>query len=101
MTENRRAVHPGEIILEEMMRGFKVSADELAQALDIPRYRVHALVTGASKVTPELAVKLGYVLDTTPEFWLNLQHSHDLATMHSLNVDTTSLTKLSHKLDKQ
>ena len=41
--------------------------------------RINELVRGKRGVTPETAWLLSQALNTTPEFWLNLQASYDLA----------------------
>jgi len=51
----------------------------LAAHLGIPVQRINELVRGKRGVTPETAWLLAQAFGTTPEFWLNLQASHDLA----------------------
>ena len=48
--------------------------------VDAVHQRINELVRGKRGVTPETAWLLGQALDTTPEFWLNLQAAYDLAT---------------------
>jgi antitoxin HigA-1 len=57
-----------------------VTQESLAAALRVTRYSVNQLVNGKRNITPEMAVRLGKVLGTSPEFWLNLQMKADLAT---------------------
>jgi addiction module HigA family antidote len=45
-----------------------------------PAQRINEIVRGKRGVTPETAWLLADAFDTTPEFWLNLQAAHDLAT---------------------
>jgi addiction module HigA family antidote len=52
----------------------------LAEHLGVPLQRVNELVRGRRGVTPETAWLLSQAFGTTPEFWLNLQASYDLAT---------------------
>ena len=51
----------------------------LAEHLDVSVQRVNELVRGKRGVTPETAWLLSQALNTTPEFWLNLQAAYDLA----------------------
>ena len=51
----------------------------LAAHLGIPVQRINELVRGKRGVTPETAWLLAQAFGTTPEFWLNLQASFDLA----------------------
>jgi addiction module HigA family antidote len=51
----------------------------LAEHLGVPVQRINELVRGKRGVTPETAWLLAQALNTTPEFWLNLQATYDLA----------------------
>jgi addiction module HigA family antidote len=41
--------------------------------------RINELVRGKRDITPETAWLLAQALNTTPEFWVNLQSAYDLA----------------------
>jgi len=73
-----RPIHPGEILLEEYLKPLEMSARKLADAIDVPPNRVSAIIAGEREVTPDTALRLGRAFDTSPEFWLNLQQTHDL-----------------------
>jgi addiction module HigA family antidote len=73
--------HPGEILREEFLMPLGQTQVALAEHLGIPVQRINELVRGTRGVTPETAWLLAQALDTTPEFWLNLQAAYDLA-MH-------------------
>ena len=62
----------------------------LAEHIGVPLQRVNELVRGKRGITPETAWLLAQALNTTPEFWLNLQASYDLA----LNRPTRKVQKL-------
>ena len=51
----------------------------LAEHLKVSVQRINELVRGKRGVTPETAWLLAQALNTTPEFWLNLQIAYDLA----------------------
>ena len=70
-------VHPGEILREEMGER-DLSANALAQALDIPANRITAILNGQRGVTADTARRLSQSFGTTPEFWLNLQKTWEL-----------------------
>ncbi len=72
-------VHPGEILKEEFLNPFGLSAGKLAKALNLPRTRIERLVSGARGVSPDTALRLARYFGTSPEFWLNLQRGHDLS----------------------
>jgi len=77
--ENRVPTHPGEILREEFLVPLGQTQVALAAHIGVPIQRINELVRGKRGVTPETAWLLSQALDTTPEFWLNLQGSHDLA----------------------
>ncbi len=70
-------VHPGEILREEMDER-DLSANALAQSLDIPTNRITAILNGQRGVTADTARRLSRYFGTTPAFWLNLQKTWDL-----------------------
>jgi addiction module HigA family antidote len=77
--ENRIPTHPGVILRQEFLIPLGVSQVALAAHLGTSVQRVNELVRGKRGVTPETAWLLAQALNTTPEFWINLQAAHDLA----------------------
>lgn len=76
---NRVPTHPGEILVEEFLRPIGQTQVALAAHVGVPVQRINELVRGKRGVTPETAWLLSQALGTSPEFWLNLQSSYDLA----------------------
>ena len=77
--ESRIPTHPGEILLAEFLVPLGLTQVALAAHLHIPVQRVNELIRGKRGVTPDTAWRLAQAFNTTPEFWVNLQTSHDLA----------------------
>ena len=77
--DNRVPTHPGVILSQEFLEPLGVSQVPFAAHLGVPVQRINELVRGKRGVTPETAWLLALALDTTPEFWINLQTAHDLA----------------------
>ncbi|MDK1029218.1 MAG: HigA family addiction module antitoxin [Anaerolineae bacterium] len=77
--ENRIPTHPGEVLLEEFLNPLGITQVRFAEHIDVPVQRVNEVVRGKRGITPETAWLLAGALDTTPEFWLNLQSNYDLA----------------------
>jgi addiction module HigA family antidote len=75
----RIRTHPGEILREEFMKPYNVSAHALAMALRVPATRIGEIINERRAVTPDTALRLARCFGTTPEFWLNLQQAHDLS----------------------
>lgn len=71
------AVHPGEVLAEELEeRG--VSATELARQIRVPANRISQLINGKRMITADTALRLGHWLGMNPQFWMNLQAQYDL-----------------------
>ena len=77
--ENRIPTHPGEILQEEFLKPLGVTQVAFSTHIGVPVQRVNELIRGKRGVTPETAWLLAQALNTTPEFWVNLQTAHDLA----------------------
>ena len=77
--EHRVPTHPGVILSQEFLAPLGVSQVAFAAHLDVPVQRINELVRGKRGVTPETAWLLSQALNTTPEFWINLQTAFDLA----------------------
>lgn len=77
--EGRIPVHPGVVLSQEFLVPLGVTQVALAAHLGVPVQRINEIVRGKRGVTPETAWLLSQALNTTPEFWTNLQTAHDLA----------------------
>lgn len=75
---NRAPTHPGEMLLEEFLKPLGLTQVQLAEAIRVPFQRVNQIVRGRRGVTPDTALRLAALFDTTPEFWLNMQQTWDL-----------------------
>ena len=73
-----RAVHPGEILREDILPEIKISESKLAEYLNISRMTVNRLVNERQSVSPDMALRLGRLFGNSPDFWLNLQNAYDL-----------------------
>ena len=75
-----RPVHPGEILLEEFMKGSDpgINANTLAKALEVAPNRITAIIKGQRGITGDTAVRLAAFFNTTAEFWMNLQKTYEL-----------------------
>jgi addiction module HigA family antidote len=68
-----KPVHPGEILREEFMEPLALNANRLALALRVSAPGVYEIIREERDISPEMALRLGRCLGTTPEFWLNSQ----------------------------
>ena len=81
--------HPGEI-LREYTNEIGKSITEIAQGLDISRKNLSLILNGHGGISAEMAIKLSVALNTTPQFWLNLQRNYDLWQAQQ-KVDTSRI----------
>ena len=78
----RRAVHPGEILKDELDE-LGVSQTTFAREIDVPPNRVSQIISGKRSVTSDTALRFGHWFGVDPQFWLNLQTQFDLAEAES------------------
>jgi antitoxin HigA-1 len=76
---NRVATHPGIILLKEFIEPLGLSQKALSAHIGIPVQRINEIVRGKRGVSPNTAWLLAGAFNTSPEFWLNLQATHDLS----------------------
>lgn len=73
----KRAVHPGEILKDELDE-LGVSPTEFARQIDVPPNRVSQIIAAKRSITGDTALRFGHWFGTDPQFWLNLQAHFDL-----------------------
>jgi addiction module HigA family antidote len=78
-----KPIHPGEILREEFMVPLHLNANKLALALHVSAPSIYDIVKEERGISPEMALRLGYVFGTTPDFWLNLQSEFDLRVVRN------------------
>ena len=72
------AIHPGEILREELMKPLKLSSYKLARELHLTVPRVNDIVRERRAITADTAVRLAKYFGMPPEFWLGLQADYDI-----------------------
>ncbi|OFY65543.1 MAG: addiction module antidote protein, HigA family [Bacteroidetes bacterium RIFCSPLOWO2_02_FULL_36_8] len=71
-------VHPGEILMEEFLIPFGISAYKLSNDLGIPQTRISEIVKGNRRITADTALRFSQYFGTTAKFWMGLQDDYDL-----------------------
>ena len=74
----RRPTHPGEMLREDFLPDYGLTAAGLASAMRVSRQSVNELLRGRRAVSPEMALRLGKLFGNSPEFWLTAQRAVDL-----------------------
>ena len=70
--------HPGVLLREVILPALHLTVKDAAEKLGISRQTLHAILSGKSAVTPEMAVRLGKFCGDGPGIWLRMQQAHDL-----------------------
>ncbi len=76
--------HPGEILLEEFLQPLGLSQRGFARKLGWTPRKLNEIIKGKRNITAATSIDLAQALDTTPEFWLNLQQARDLSQAYKL-----------------
>ncbi len=78
---NKREIpptHPGEMLREDFIPDFELTASSLASAVGVSRQTINELLRERRAITPVMALRLSRLFGNSPEFWINAQHSRDL-----------------------
>jgi plasmid maintenance system antidote protein VapI len=89
---------PGEILIEEFLKSYNVSVEQLIEEINLPEKTADAtidweyrlpkgealaaktipdLIDGKIEITPNIAERLAHYFGTSCEFWLNLQKEYN------------------------
>ena len=71
-------IHPGEILSEEFLIPFNISAYKLAKDIEIPQTRISEIVKGNRRITADTALRLSKYFGNSAKFWLGLQDDFDI-----------------------
>jgi antitoxin HigA-1 len=70
--------HPGEMLREDVLPALGKPKTEIARLLGISRQTLYDILDEKQPITPAMALRIGKLLGTSPESWLNMQHAYDL-----------------------
>lgn len=73
-----RPTHPGEFLREDVLPALGIPKTEVAKRLGISRAMLYAILAEKAPISPAVALRLGRLLNTTAESWLNMQRDYDL-----------------------
>ena len=75
-----RPIHPGEVLREDYLVPLGMSANALANALNVPAPRINDVVRERRGVSADTAMRLARYFGGDARSWLNLQTAYDLRT---------------------
>ncbi len=77
MAELLKNPHPGEILKYEFLEEIGMSQNALADALGVPRNRIHAIVKGERDITADTDLRLCKFFRLSEGYFLRLQNAFD------------------------
>jgi addiction module HigA family antidote len=66
-------IHPGEVLFEEFLIPFEISAYKLAKDIGIPQTRVSEILKGNRRITADTALRLSKYFGNSAKFWLDFR----------------------------
>ncbi len=91
----RRPTHPGEMLREDFLPDFDLTATSLAKAVGVSRQSINELLREQRGVSPSMALRLAKLFGNSPEFWLNAQRAVDLwDTAQEIEEDVSRIQTL-------
>ncbi len=74
----RRPTHPGEMLREDFLPDYGLTASRLAKEVGVSRQSINELLRGRRAISPEMSLRLSRLFGNTPDFWLNAQRKVEL-----------------------
>jgi addiction module HigA family antidote len=75
----KNPAHPGRIVKSACLEPLGLSVTAAAKVLGVTRQTLTKVINGRSGISPEMAIRLSKAFGSTPETWLRMQVSFDLA----------------------
>lgn len=73
-----RAVHPGEMLREDVLPALGKSKAEIARLLGVSRQTLYDVLNEKQPITANLALRIGKLVGGGAGIWLSMQQSYDL-----------------------
>ena len=74
-----RPIHLDEVLLEEFLTPYQLTAHALSMALQVPAPRINDIVREKRAITVDTALRLAKFFGNSAEFWMGLQTDFDMA----------------------
>ena len=71
-------IHPGEILLEDVIKPTGITISQAADVLKVSRLTLSKILNGRGGITPNMALRIEAVFGGKADFWLRLQRTYDL-----------------------
>ena len=80
-------IHPGEVLMEDFIKGFGITQHKLAVSIGVPPRRINEIVHGKRGITADTALRLERYFGVSAQFWMNLQMRYELELAEDLIAD--------------
>lgn len=71
-------LHPGEIVRDALLNDTGLMVSDAARRLGVERSTLSRLLNGHAGISPEMALRLSVLLNTSVEMWMNIQRDYEL-----------------------
>jgi addiction module HigA family antidote len=71
-------INPGEVLSEEFLVPFNITAYKLAKDIKIPQTRIYEIIKDNRRITADTALRLSKYFGNSAKFWLGLQDDFDI-----------------------
>ena len=71
--------HPGLSVRLNYLEPLGLSVTEGAKVLGVSRQALSRLINGQAGISPEMGIRLSKAFGTTPDIWMRMQASYDIA----------------------
>lgn len=78
MTTIHEPLHPGLIVKDALIDNTELSVTEAAQKLGITRTTLSRLLNCHCGISPEMALRLSKLFNTSIDMWVNIQAQYDV-----------------------
>lgn len=86
-------IHPGEVLQEEFLTPFAITAYRLSKDLAIPQTRISEILKGNRRITADTALRLSKYFENSAKFWLGLQDDFDIEEEKNANAKSLNAIK--------
>ncbi|MGJ9550641.1 HigA family addiction module antitoxin [Actinotignum sp. GS-2025b] len=86
-TTHQHLSTPGEILKEEFLEPLGLTPRSLAESIGASQAAIDEIIVGKRSISIPMASLLAKALDTTPQFWLNLQRDFDALSFGASTVE--------------
>ncbi len=78
LSTDLRAIHPGELLREDVLPALGKPKTEIARLLGVSRQTLYDILNEKQPVTAAMALRLGKLCGDGPRIWLAMQSAFDL-----------------------